>query len=327
MPSKNHKKPPKWFNPSSYDVANSFSLKEWFNQLFLRFMLLEQLGDGDKSKQEEVIKAFIKVKHETFPDVPEVPLSYLHVLQIPMNLENVNDKKLVQKFVWSTTTSEITLNFAKLTKNTFALDEINHYQNIKNPILSGSLLNPVVNKGKVRLIDELPPSNFFGRRTLTVDLTAKEPDIRRDFEIWLQAAKQNHDSDENVQHVSDDKMEKWAKTRVIAYLDLMIWKKSEQKRASKEQLMDWVDENGDYKHSFSSESYRRKAYGSLFKELMNWTFFNRLFKTAYDTNNEQDLLSLFKALMNKHNISVDDLRPIEKNRNEASIIGELLLKQ
>lgn len=308
---------PDWFNANNYDEAINFTYKDWFNQLYARFILLELLKQNTDTDNEWLIKLFNSFKQEIFPAMPEMPLIFAHIQEVPINTELVKNKKFIQKNLWSTTTSEVALNFAKLSLNKEALSTVHPLNSFHEPFLSEGVPKPLINKGKVRLIDELEPKENRGRKTLTVDLNAKETDIREDFEAWLKEAKKGYETNNQIQHISDDKKEKWATSRIIAYFDLKIWTLIDNQKFTNETLMDWIDEYGDYFHTTKSETYRRKLYSKLERELMNFTFFIRLFRTAYGENRSDSFVSLLRDCIKKHSIQKSNLTTVFNPMAEA----------
>jgi hypothetical protein len=307
--------PPEWFEVSQYDEAINFSFKDWFNQLFARNVMLRILELSDDAQVKWLTTFFNIFKEDPFPELPEMPLYFGHTQEIPLNIDFVKNKALIQNNLWSTTTSETALNFAKLSQNQEAINNITPRDLEVNS--SEGAYNPIINKGKVRLIDELEPGEYLGRKSLTVDLNAKETDIKSDFDAWLKAAKKDYEIQSQVQHISEDKMEIWTTSRIIAFFDLKIWGLLNNEPISNEQIMDWIDEGGDYIHRKESKSYRRKLYSRLNKELMNSTFFIRLFRVAYGENIPDGFITLLRDYMAKHNINAADLTENTSQLGEA----------
>jgi hypothetical protein len=308
---------PNWFDATNYDQAKEFTFKDWFNQLFARFMIIESLNENPNSTEKWIASWFEPIKKQTFPKMPESPLIFGHIQEIPINLELIRNKNLVQDNLWSTTTSEAALNYARLIQEKDALELLNSSNSDHNYFYPQDAYKPIINKGKIRLIDEISPIRETDRKTLTVDLNAKDNDIKKDFEKWLTEAKKDIGSSHQTQNISNDKKEIWATTRIIAYFDLVIWSKLENKRVTNETIMDWIDEYSDYVNTTESETYRRKKYLRLRKELLNITFITRLFRTAYGKNISKVFESVILEFMSKHGISLSDVASDKNPMGEA----------
>ncbi len=314
--SKDKIEKPGWFSAEKYDDAYNFTKEQWFEQVAIRFFLY-QVSIYDKNYQV-FVNHFEKIKEQKKPFIesPESILIFIELLQKPLlnnRVKTIGDllmrndtNQIILPNLWSTTTSEVTKNFAilKNSKNEFeSIADINNWHKEN----SNFSMSPV-NKLRTRAIDDLLNDDILGRAHLTVDLNGTKKEIKKDFDSWLEHSKSHFDKGAKRQLLSDTKIRIWANDRILAYLDLLIWCKLEKieigtnKILTEERLVEWVDVRIDYEINNAKNELNK-----LKNKLMTFNSIINLYKYAFGSMSQQQISRTFTRFIKKRQIDLSDL--------------------
>ena len=284
MPKRNSK--PDWFNIRTYDLAKGFSKKDWFLHFFQRFFLYALLENDHREKT--VTRLFESIKSETYPNNIGFVLVYLMAMKSPKSHSYACNNPLFSNNIWSSTREEI-LACAK-----YLVDTRKH--------ITDELYVPVD--------EDIIPEDISGKRHVTVDLNGDKEAIEKEFSNWLSHSLKDYRGDVKHQIINKNHEKLWAKNRVLAYIDLLVWCKLEMKTVKNHgdythnQLINWVFQDRHPEGVSSPTITNTKRYVS---ETMNWKFINRLFKYSYGGKLHLDLKDLILKFAEKENIDLTKL--------------------
>ncbi|MEI6706235.1 MAG: DUF6387 family protein [Methylococcales bacterium] len=202
-----------WFNLENYAELEKLDLKGWYRQLFMRWYFKKLIIPEYKCEFVATILPVIK--------------------KLPIWLDGIKTTPIIKKgiFRWHLWEDELIYPFdthSVTSTDTRTFFEFHELYDFKTTSEHHEIINKPLN---LTLKDkDLYHSSM---HYVTVDLSATDEQIMKDFKHWLTEYRKFTDIESNKNKFSDKHLSKWIAHRILPYIDLMLIAEFEGKNITK----------------------------------------------------------------------------------------------
>lgn len=203
-----------WFKLSNYDAVETFDINEWYFQLEKRQALrLSILINNDLAERLKVggwmHPHYEKTAKELIESIKDQPIFVNDKREMPVR--SVTDTVLFD------------LRFASVWNN----NQENASDLSFDKFISTFPYMPVAPRKSIE---------SYCCSILTVDINASDQQLKNDFEEWLKDFRQTTKYEAEKKSIAPNALRKWAKHKVLPYLDLTLIAEAEKKRLTQNKL-------------------------------------------------------------------------------------------